>query len=98
MFYYFSVHRAIGLQTEERSALRKEQETTESPFLFPPTGSHRSEKVKGLIFTIHWLDTHGDLRSEATENEENEVRHLPAVSVFQEDTLRLLFEGCWAAP
>lgn len=65
-------------------------------FFFPLHGSHRSEKVKGLIFTIHWLGTHGDLRSEATENGKNEVGHLPAVPVFQEDTLRLLFEGCCA--
>lgn len=59
--------------------------------------SRRSEKVKDLIFTIHWLYTNGDLHSEATKTEENEVHHLAAVLVMQKDILELIFDGCWLA-
>lgn len=65
----------------------------ESPFIFLYL-SHRSEKVKDLIFTIHWLYTNRDPLSEATKTEENEVHHLIVVLLTWKDMLALIFDGC----
>lgn len=44
--------------------------------------SHRSEKVKDLIFTIHGL-TQMEIHTQKPQKQENEVHHLPAVLVVQ---------------
>lgn len=68
-----------------------------SPFIFLYQ-SHRSEKVKDLVFTIHWLYTNRDPLSEATKTEENEVHHLIVVLLVWKHLLEFIFDGCRLVP